>query len=297
MVEVIGNGRFFILIFVSLTILTIGNTKWLKPLDAAIYVIIWIGLNILYDFILRTMNADKKLRLRVGNARFLIFLLLLSSFWIAFNQIFLTLPEYLRDFINFVLVFEYIYKFLEGIGLPDGFLAQFKILIAEENGKIKPEHFVNINALAIIFFQIAVSYFVTRMKPLITIMIGIAITAGSFFLLIIGVNPWIAMLGVFVFSFGEMMASPKAKEYTAHYVAPQDKVGMYMGYYMWSVALGSLFGGLISGKMYGWLARDLQRPDIMWIIFAGISIFSAVLILVYHRTIGVKVEKERAQVS
>jgi MFS family permease len=233
--------------------------------------------------------------MRVGNTRFLLFLLLLSSFWVAFNQIFMTLPEYIRDFTNSAPAFDSIYKTLENIGLPDGFLIQFKMLIAETDGKIKPEHFVNINALAIIFFQILVSFFVTRMKPLITIMVGIAITAGSFLLLIMGVNPWISMLGVFVFSFGEMMASPKAKEYTAHYVAPQDKVGMYMGYYMWSNALGYLFGGLLSGQMYGWLARDLRRPDIMWIIFASLSLFCAGLIFIYHRTIGVKVDRERAQ--
>ncbi|MFC1889859.1 MFS transporter, partial [Thermodesulfobacteriota bacterium] len=110
-----------------------------------------------------------------------------------------------------------------------------------------------------------------------------------------GVNPWLAMLGVFVFSFGEMMASPKAKEYTAHYVAPQDQVGTYMGYYMWTNALGNLFGGILSGRLYGLLARDMQRPDIMWAIFAGISVFCAMLIYIYHRTVGIKVEQERAQ--
>ena len=296
-VEVLGNLRFFIMIFVCLFILTVGNTKWLKPLDAVMYVAIWVGLNFAYDFFLRVTNADEKRRMKVGNTRFLLFLLLLSSFWIAFNQIFMTLPEYLRDFTNSAPALDSMTNFFTKINLPDWFINSFRTIIGETDGKIKPEHFVNINALAIIFFQLLVSFFVARMKPLITIMVGIAITAGSFFLLIMGVNPWIAMLGVFVFSFGEMMASPKAKEYTAHYVAPQDKVGMYMGYYMWSNALGYLFGGLLSGQMYGWLARDMQRPDLMWIIFAFLSIFCAALILVYHRTIGIKVEKERVQTS
>jgi hypothetical protein len=62
---------------------------------------------------------------------------------------------------------------------------------------------------------------------------------------------------------------------------------------MWSTALGNLFGGILSGKLYGTLARDMHRPDIMWAVFAGISLFCAVLILIYHRTVGVKVDKER----
>jgi hypothetical protein len=33
----------------------------------------------------------------------------------------------------------------------------------------------------------------------------------------------------------------------------------------------------------------------MWAIFAGISVFCAMLLYFYHKTIGVKVEKERAQ--
>ena len=168
-------------------------------------------------------------------------------------------------------------------------------IFANEQGHIKPEQIVNINALAIIFFQLVVSWFVSRFKPLVTIMIGIGITAVSFTLISFGVNPWLVVAGVFIFSFGEMMASPKAKEYTAHAVAPPDKVGLYMGYYMWCNALGNLFGGILSGRMYGWLARDLGRPDLMWLSFGGLSIFCAVLLFGYHRIIGKKIEEENAQ--
>ena len=86
-----------------------------------------------------------------------------------------------------------------------------------------------------------------------------------------------------------MLASPKAKEYTAHSVAPPDKVGLYMGYYMWCNALGNLFGGILSGKLYGTLARDMGRPDLMWLIFAGFSVFSVVLLFLYHIFVGKKV--------
>lgn len=295
MVEVLGNGRFFLLIFVMLTIFVLGS-KWLSIKEVFLYGGIWLALNLVLDFIFRMARVSTWC-MRSGNKRFLLFLLLLSSFWVAFNQIFLTLPEYIRDFSNTQNALNAIIHFLRTLGLPESWITVIQNILSTSDGKIKPEQIVNINALAIIFFQVLVSFFVARMRPLVTIMIGVAITAGSFLLIMFGVNPWFTMLGVLIFSFGEMMTSPKAKEYTAHYVAPRDKVGMYMGYYMWSTALGNLFGGILSGKLYGTLARDMQRPDIMWAVFAGISLFCAVLILIYHRTVGVTVDKERSQES
>ena len=124
------------------------------------------------------------------------------------------------------------------------------------------------------------------MKPLIAIMFGIMLTAMSFLLIGYCSSPWLIVAGVALFSFGEMMASPKAKEYTAHAVAPKDKVGMYMGYYMWSNALGSLFGGLLSGSLYKQIALEHSAPHVMWTIFAGLSLICCVLIYVYHLTVG-----------
>ena len=36
--------------------------------------------------------------MRVGEGRYLVFLLLMAGFWTSFNQIFMTLPEYIRDY-------------------------------------------------------------------------------------------------------------------------------------------------------------------------------------------------------
>ena len=81
-----------------------------------------------------------------------------------------------------------------------------------------------------------------------------------------------------------MMASPKSKEYTGK-IAPPKKVALYMGYFYWCVALGNLFGGILSGQLYAAFARDMQRPDIMWGIFAVLALVSALLILGYDRIV------------
>ena len=66
-------------------------------------------------------------------------------------------------------------------------------------------------------------------------------------------------------------------------IAPGDKKALYMGYYFVAVALGNLFGGILSGQLYGKLARDAQRPDLMWLIFGGIMLLTAVVFMLYNK--------------
>jgi len=295
MIEVLGNGRFFLMIFVLLFICVMGS-KWLSTSEMFTWAGIWLGLNLLVDLGLGFAGRHDK-RMQPGNKRFLLFLLLLSSFWVSFNQIFITLPEYIRDFCDTKPMMDSILQFLGSMGLGDGSLNWIQNVFAKEDGSIKPEHFVNINAMCIIFLQLIVSATVAKLKPLITIMIGIGVTGLSFIMLMFGVSPLLVIFAVAIFSVGEMLTSPKAKEYTAHAVAPPDKVALYMGYYMWSNALGGLFGGILSGQLYGHLARDMNRPDLMWLVFAGLAILCAVLIFVYHKLLGKKLEEEHARLS
>jgi dipeptide/tripeptide permease len=220
--------------------------------------------------------------MKLGDWRFGLFLLLMSGFWTSFNQIFYTLPLYIRDFVDTTDLMNSFTGFMSTIGLGSS-IEGFKNSMAVA-GQINPEYIININAGAIIFFQLIVSYLVTRLKPFTTIFWGVMITVVSFSILIFGTLGWVVVVGIIVFSFGEMMASPKSKEYTGK-IAPPGKVALYMGYFYWCVALGNLFGGILSGQLYAAFARDMQRPDIMWFIFGAIAFLSAMLILLYDRMV------------
>jgi len=62
---------------------------------------------------------------------------------------------------------------------------------------------------------------------------------------------------------------------------------MYMGYFYWCTALGHLFGGLLSGVMYqhyGPVERGgIDKPDVMWIVFAILAASTAVSLVIYDR--------------
>jgi dipeptide/tripeptide permease len=255
--------------------------------DITLIVIIWAVLNIIYDFILRKKGEVKSTRwfntpMKLGDWKFGLFLLLMSGFWTSFNQIFYTLPLHIRDFTDTTDLMNVIAGIMSFVGL-EGSIEAVKNSMANA-GQVNPEYIININAGAIIFFQVFVSYIVTRLKPFTTIFWGVMITVVSFTILIFGTLGWIVVAGILGFSFGEMMASPKSKEYTGK-IAPPNKVALYMGYFYWCVALGNLFGGILSGQLYATFARDMQRPDIMWLIFAILALVSALLILSYDRLV------------
>ncbi|MCH8853250.1 MAG: L-rhamnose isomerase [Planctomycetes bacterium] len=161
----------------------------------------------------------------------------------------------------------------------------------QEARQFNPEFIVNINALGIVLFQVLISVVMARFHRFTTMIVGMIVaavgiglsaTAGDNGILGGGGIVWIVAGGIFVFSFGEMMASPTSQEYVGR-IAPGDKKALYMGYYFVAVALGNLFGGILSGQLYGKLARDAQRPDLMWLIFGGIMLLTAVVFMLYNK--------------
>lgn len=315
MIGVVGNGRFFVLIAGILVLLVMGS-KWLPPeiyLPAAGG---WLLLNLLVDIPLRTLArnparpqtgaatapaavpmapAERSWLLQpmqVGEGRYLVFLVLMSFFWISFNQIFMTLPEYIRDYADTT---DLIRSLGPAAGAIAGFFSQLGFDTSEwgravlQHGQVKPEHLINLNALGIIAGQVGISYLASRFNPLTTIIAGTLVTVVSFLLYLVGQAGWVIVVAILVFSVGEMLASPRSKEFAGR-IAPPGKVGMYMGYFYWCVALGNLFGGLISGAAYqhfGPVERGgIDQPDTMWVIFAGLALLSAVLLWIYDRWIA-----------
>jgi len=262
------------------------GAKWLEPLQAVGVGFAWIGLNVLLDFVARAAVKDWKTRERfsnpvsmIGEGRYMIFLLLMAGFWASFNQIFMTVPEYIRDYTDTTSIANALDSVLGVFGgsVEPGDPYWF------DNGKIKPEYLINLNAFGIIALQVMISWFARNIRPLRTIVSGIIVTIISFLVFLGGAEGWFVVIGILVFSVGEMLASPKSKEY-AGMIAPPDKVGMYMGYFYWCVALGNLFGGLLSGVSYQYFGpKGIDRPDIMWVIFAVLAAVTAVLLAIYNR--------------
>jgi hypothetical protein len=155
---------------------------------------------------------------------------------------------------------------------------------AEAYRQVNPEYIINVDAGAIVVFQVLVSWLIGFFPPLSVMVLGIVVASIGIGMSAWLFTGWMIMLSITIFAFGEMIASPKSQEYVGR-VAPQQKVAMYMGFYFWAVALGNIFGGRLSGELYGSLARDAGRPDIMWLIFGGLGLLTALILVVYDRLI------------
>lgn len=293
MIGVVGNGRFFVLIAGMLLLLVMGS-KWLSPGQYLPAAGVWLAVNLLADVFLRRGGAAGAASwllqpMKVGEGRYLVFLVLMAFFWTSFNQIFMTLPEYIRDYVD---TSDLIRSITPAAAWITGAAQSLGMDTTEwgravlEHGQVKPEHLINLNAFGIIVGQVAIAYMVRRFQPLTTIIAGSFVTVLSFLFYLLGRGGWIIVIAILVFSIGEMLASPRSKEYAGR-IAPPGKVGMYMGYFYWCVALGNLFGGLLSGGFYqhfGPVERGgVDNPDVMWLIFAGLALVSVVLLSVYDR--------------
>lgn len=288
-VTVIGNGRLFVTVFGVIIMLIVFAKGWWGGKEFLLVFAGWVALNLLIDIPLRIKSSKQccggswlTQPMRLGNWQFVLFLVLLSGFWVLYNQIFMTMPEYIRDFIDTTPILIFLRDAAGAIGLT-GLYAIMDNSITT-GYQINPEYLININGLTIILLQLVVTWAFVKRRPFFTMIAGILVTTVSMFMFILGAGPWIVVFGIVIFSIAEMMTSPKSQEYIA-LIAPKDKVAMFMGYYFVAVALGNLLGGVLSGSLYGWLARDLRRPDLMWMAFAILGAIVVLAFVIYNKLV------------
>jgi len=79
------------------------------------------------------------------------------------------------------------------------------------------------------------------------------ILGGGLLLMFLTQNPWIMLIGLLIFSIGEMASSPKFNEYVGR-IAPPDKKALYMGTVFLAIAIGHFLAGWVSGRPFEVLA-------------------------------------------
>ena len=130
-------------------------------------------------------------------------------------------------------------------------------------GTINAISMTSMDSFFIIVFQVMVSAFVMRFKPLAAMMGGILILAGGLGLMFSNQSGWLILLGILIFSLGEMASSPKFTEYIGR-IAPTDKKALYMGTSFLPIAAGHQLAGWLSGDIYESIADKvfLLREEI-----------------------------------
>ncbi|MEK6650543.1 MAG: MFS transporter [Bacteroidota bacterium] len=206
----------------------------------------------------------------LGDARFMLMIVLYSGFWILYFQNFGSVLWFLRDFVDTSPV-DNAFAWL---GIPFRF---------------DVEHVTVLNAGTIILLQVVVSRLVQKAKPLLTMSLGMGLGLVGFVLLAFGLNVWFFVAGIVVFSIGEMTAHPKYYSYVG-LVAPPDKKAVYMGYAFLYGVVGSLIGSNLGGALYeSSLKPFIGAPDApeavrrFWLMFALLDAVAIAGLMTFHR--------------
>ncbi len=172
--------------------------------------------------------------------RLIAFLVIFSGFWLMFNQLFDLLPNFITDWVDSSVI----YGFLGNL-----FHSQTLIQNAKLGVNLPAEWLINLDAFSIILFMIVIGWLFGKIKAIPAIIIGIIIASIGVAVAGMTMSGWICIFGIFVFSIGEMIASPRKNEYLAS-IAPPGKKGLYMGYVMFPNAIGWSIGSKIGGYVY-----------------------------------------------
>ena len=170
--------------------------------------------------------------------RLTVLLILMIGFWTMYNQLFYTLPNFIEDWIDTSVLSNWVNE-----NIP--FLSK----TITQDGQVKAEWFANLDAFMIIILQIAVSYFVIKMRHINAIIRGAIIATIGVSLTFYTHNVWFTVFGTMIFAIGEMMSSPTLSSFIA-LITPKGKEGLYQGTYFLPVAAGNFFTGFIAGDLY-----------------------------------------------
>jgi dipeptide/tripeptide permease len=192
-------------------------------------------------------HAIKNMFMVLGNFRFVLFLLIFSSFYIVFWQEFISAPLFLRGYVD-----------------PN---ANADLLLS-------------VDALTVICFQILVSYLTRKIPTFPAMTLGLLISSMSWLFLAIHPSTWGLVAALIVLALGEITQSARYYEYISR-LAPPSQQGLYMGYAFLPIAIGYFIAGPLGGYLLHEFGDVRHRPQQMWWVVTAVGLVGAVLMVIY----------------
>ncbi|MHB8486185.1 MAG: MFS transporter [Candidatus Acidiferrales bacterium] len=193
--------------------------------------------------------AIKNMFVVLGNLRFMLFLLIFSTFYIVFWQEYVSLGLFLRGYVN-----------------PN---ANVDLLLSAE-------------AITVICCQILVSYLTRKIPPFPAMTLGLLVTSLSWIILAIHVSTFSVIVTLIVVALGEVTQSARYYEYISR-LAPEGQQGLFMGYAFLPIAIGYFVAGLLGGYLLHHYGEVLHRPQEMWWVVTAVGVAGTILMLIYDR--------------
>lgn len=193
-------------------------------------------------------EAIRNLFVVLGNGRFVAFLLIYSGYWILFWQEYVSLPLFVRGYVN---------------------------------PKANVDALLSIDALTVISLQILVSFLTRRIPTFPALTLGIFVSSLGWIPLALHPAISTAAAALAIVALGEIIQSPRYYEYVSK-LAPSGQQGLYMGYAFLPIAIGYFIAGALGGYLVHEFGDVLKRPQQMWYVIVGVGILTAILMWIYN---------------
>ena len=253
--------------FVTLLIWLLPNlTMYGRIISSVIYITVFS------IFKMETETNDEKKF--VDFFHFLLLIVIYSGFWVLYFQMFDSVLYYVKDYVDASQMDAAVNKMFAFFG--SSYQWHFDI-----------EHVTVINAGTIILLQLIISAIVKNTKALPTMMVGIGLVSIGMAILAINTSIWVFMLGIVIFSIGEMTAHPKFISYVGQ-TAPKERLATFMGYIFLYGVIGSSVGAVVGAKLYVHFVDNLQQPRTLWLIFSMIGVATIIGLTLYNKFIAQK---------
>jgi dipeptide/tripeptide permease len=185
----------------------------------------------------------------LSNLRFVLFLLISSGFYVVFWQQYVSVPLFIRGYVD---------------------------------PKANVDLILSVDPIIVICFQILAAYLTRKMPAVKAMALGFLMTGLSWMLL--ALHPTIPMLvatlvGVAI---GEITQASRYYEYVSR-LAPSGQQGLYMGYAFLPVAIGYFIAGPLGGYLVHYYGEVIHRPQQMWWIISAVGVLTAGLTWLYDR--------------
>jgi proton-dependent oligopeptide transporter, POT family len=252
---------------------------------AGVYVALLIPLNLLFyrepkkpGTIKTYGDAIKGIRTVCGNFPFLALLIIFSGFWVMYARSTDSALWLLKeDYLDLTPVNDFVSSALSPL---------FGLFGGEFRFSFNAANIMTINAGVIILFQIPVARLISKTRALPTMIVGIGLASTFPIIVACSSDVWMFVLGLLLFSIGEIIAYPKLISYVG-LIAPKDKVAIYMGFVFLPVAISTAFDP-INGLIWTRLVIEQGQVPTYWFIIAGIGVATMVGLIVYDRLLGKK---------
>jgi MFS family permease len=150
-------------------------------------------------------------------------------------------PIFIKDWVDSSMIADQV----ERLSMP-----LHDIVSEQGGGAIQPQMLVWVNSLFVVLFVIPLSWLVRRMRTLRAMLIGMILTMAGLAVTGLTADGWIFVLGIAVFTTGEMLCAPKQNEYLG-LIAPAGKKAQFLGYANIPVGIGGAIGAKLTGYLYG----------------------------------------------